>query len=334
MKTTLTRVCPFLFFIAVPWLLMTCDEKKKGEPEGGGKPTKAVLKSSNFAKKALVLTPPPPHFLGETVTLSNITGMADSVLVLTSEDYCGFSVWSANSQRGPVATEGRAYESFNLGDPTNWTSTGTGLRDGCKGGQTQSVEAYFAFIDFHLALGTEKKVIRVFTGDHEKAKAGDVLIKTENGFSWVNAEGTQLFPDTDARPDSAHQLSYLKGKIPFNDGGTKTILSKLPMTLASGSSPEMNPDIEKVVIDTDFTNAGIKISDSSSDARMASTFDAKFLDTNAFTPALKAKVTALKKSEIGTAADPEPTKAGNIESAAPSPSPSPASKPAGLRENN
>ncbi len=61
---------------------------------------------------------PPP----DAVTLLDVTGLADSLLVLTTEGGCGFSAWSANGQSGPVAVEGRTGEAFDLAHPLSWTS--------------------------------------------------------------------------------------------------------------------------------------------------------------------------------------------------------------------
>ncbi len=245
-----------------------------------------------------------------TATLTNITGVADSLLVLTTEDYCGFSAWSAKSQRGGVALSGREYEPFNLATPEDWTSTGTGIRSGCAGGTIIGLEAYFAYMDLAITVSSVAYDVRVAMGTSGVYQAGDVLVKVSGVFNWIDSASTTLTPVTGTRPSSPYQYAAVKDFVPFLDGGNndgkQTVLDKLSMTVSDATKLiRLDSTISKVVVNVDFSTAVLTVTDTTSAATVAKTLSVQFLDDYS---QLLATVTGLTKAEKGTSKDPVPAK--------------------------
>lgn len=283
-------------------------------PGGASVPQVSAVLMGSFTRggKRHVRNDLPPN----AVSLANVTGEADSLLVLTPENGCGFGAWSANSQSGRVGARGRTSEAFDLAHPRSWVSKGTGLRPGCQGGVAQSAEAYFNFLDFSLDTdhdGVVDATVRIFTSESHDAHFGDVQLRDQDGvFKWLDAAGDALSTTRPASP-----LQYAIGDshgpltVPWfdNNGTVEMVMTKLPLTLAPGSTNRtLDPATRKVVFDLDLSQASLTASDKTSPARVAHTLSVPFLtDVQTHSGAgLLLSLTPLTAEEMNGPADPAP----------------------------
>lgn len=306
-----------VLFVVLAATLAGCFGSDPGGPSSGTATT-AVLKGTGFTgRRALAqlrrLSDPVAftrELLGPgsraAIDLNNITGMADSLLILTTEDGCGFTAWSANSVRGEVAIAGRELETFNLGNPADWTSTGSGIRDICNGGTIIGIEAYFGYMDFDLTFSGTDYMVRIAMGSVDPYEPGDVLVYSGGTFNWIDDSGSTLTPLASGRPASPYRYDSIESFTPFYDGGSsnQTVLEKLELnTDAPSEAITLDQTISKVVVTVDFTSASITASDTSNATSIAKTLSIPFLnDYSTFA----ATVTALTADQIGGDDDPEP----------------------------
>jgi hypothetical protein len=256
------------------------------------------------------------HVRSDPVVLLNLTGDADSLLLLTQENGCGFSAWSANGQSGPIGVEGRTSEAFDLAHPRTWTSRGTGLRTGCSGGQLASAEAYFAFVDLHLAVnstGVEDTVVRVYTSESGGAKFGDLKVKDADGsFKWVDTSAGDALVATRPAAPATYVMNGPTGPltVPYfdNNGSRKMVMTKLPLALATASvGQDVSPLTRKVVFDVDLSPTLVTVGDKSSPGKVARTLSVPFLtDIQAHGAQVQVTVTPLTVDEVNGPLDPAP----------------------------
>jgi hypothetical protein len=246
------------------------------------------------------------------LTLGNVTGLADSLSVNhDGQDYCGFIAWSADSQDGPIAVEGRTLESFDLGNPKDWRSQGTGLREGCQGGHIFGAEAYFAYIDLHLSLVGGSEVVRLVLGETGNYKVGDVLVGSPSGaFQWIDATSSALIPENSGRPASPYRYPALAAlQVPYVDNGRTVVMTKVPMRVDTDTQGRtVSQTTAKVVFEVDFDSIELTATDTSSPAALGKTLSVPFLDAIRGDPAkhLLVKITPLEPEAVGTDADPAP----------------------------
>jgi len=281
---------------------------------GAGMTTTAVLRGTGLAR-ANFFTPanlldrawlPRPQFGRVAATLNNVTGKADSLAVLTTENNCAFVAWAAESQRGPIATANRSIEAFDLGDPVSWTSTGSGIRDICSGGTITGIEAYFGYMDLDITVSSTNYIVRIAMGKVGNYEAGDVLVKVSDVFNWIDSGSTALTPETSTRPATPYQYAAISDFEPFVDGGqsVETVLDKVAMSVDDATKAiTLDNKTSKVVVTVDFTTASLTVTDPTSAATVAKTLAVQFLDDYS---QFSATVTALKDEEKGTSADPVP----------------------------
>ena len=174
-----------------------------------------------------------------------------------------------------------------------------------------SGEAYFSYVDLHLEYnaGADDIVVRVAMGQTDVYEAGDVLVNTGAGFNWVSNVGSTLTPVTSTRPGDAEQYADLASFTPFYDGGSSdlTVLDKLALdTDLASEALSVSQDTKKLVVDVDFSAAGVTASDTSSAATIAQTIDIPFFASGSLS-SVTATVTPLSTEQVGGGDDPAPT---------------------------
>jgi hypothetical protein len=250
-----------------------CDDPK--DEDSSGKQVSAKLISSNLSTALR---------LQSQVTLTNVTGLADSVgLNFSASDTgntCGFNVWAADSQTSKSGLEGRTYESFDLGDPVSWESLGAGLQGECDSATVSQVESYFMYIDLHLTVGSFAKVIRLYLGQQAPFEAGDLALVDGSDLYWYDQTAGNLVLSTAGRPTNPRTFTLSKEVPWFDNNGTEKIIMHEFRIAVDRNDYQVTKETGHVTIDIDFTNSGISVSDTSSDGSLLSTITLPFLDTS------------------------------------------------------
>lgn len=271
-------------------IFSACDDPGD-DNKNSGKATTAKLISSKLGGSGLKLN--------ESVTLNNVTGLADSLGLNFTEDLpCGFHLWGANGQTSKSGLEGRSYEEFNLGDPLTWSSTGEGLQGDCESATVAQVESYFLYIDLHLSVGSEEKVIRVYLGDLDPFKAGDVALVDGSTLYWLDNDAMELVASTSTRPNEPKQITLPK-EIPWYDNnGTEKIIMQEFRISVSGTH-QVTKDTGHVTVDLDFSRAGISVGSASSDIELMNTMRIPLFSSSNTTP-ITAELEILEESRDDT----------------------------------
>ncbi|MEZ4743045.1 MAG: hypothetical protein R3B45_11445 [Bdellovibrionota bacterium] len=259
-------------FLVCP--LNACNSDKKEELSS--KQVSAVLKSSTLNSIALKLT--------ESATLTNVTGLADSIGLNFSQsdsgNTCGFNVWSADSQTTRSGLEGRTYEQFDLGDPVSWTSLGAGLQGECESAIVSQVESYFMYIDLHIAVNGKNKIIRVYMGQQAPFEAGDIVLKNGAILSWYDTDQDILVVSSEKRPTNPATVDLGK-EIPWydNNGSEKIIMMEFRID-TDKNDYSVTKNTGHIIVDVDFANSGIQVTDTSDDKSILKTLSLPFLDAS------------------------------------------------------
>jgi len=321
--------------LAPMFFLSACGEKGSGGSSLW--PVVARLQSSDLAAEKLLRSFSKYTLKLETLhrpltnyTLTNIDGMADSMIVYTAEDGCAFNLWRAGNVGGAVGVFGRVPEYFDLTDPESWDPTDGGIREGCEGAAAGDAGMLFQYMDFHINAGAAgEKVIRLvmsntksdFTGTETVSEyyfhRGDLLIKNKDAldstFVWASTDGTS-YPVSSARPTEGAGLTIVQDNEVANDpiptGNDEPFWYEwaVDMYQADGSTEyvgTMNREITKGVLDFDTSRIIITASpDESSNAEILAGMSINALQDR-HGGYLRAKPTFLKEAQIGTSEDPD-----------------------------
>ena len=268
-------------------ILASCDDP--GEDKNSGKGTTAKLISSKLGGTGLKLN--------ASVTLNNVTGLADSLGFNFTEDLpCGFHLWGANGQTSKSGLEGRSYEEFNLGEPLTWSSKGEGLQGDCESATVAQVESYFMYIDLKLTVEGEPKVVRVYLGDLDPFKAGDLALVDGTNLFWFDRSAEQLVASSSSRPSNPKRIALPK-EIPWydNNGTEKIIMQEFRINVVG--THQVTKTTGHVTVDLDFSGAGISVSNASSDIELMDTISIPLFNSNNDTP-ITAELQVLEESLI------------------------------------
>lgn len=217
---------------------------------------------------------------GAAVTVTNISGMVDSVFFPASASVaCGFS-WQANRQTGSIGVAGRTYQGFDLAGAKEWEAVDSG--EACASGQSDSIGILASYLDLDLTVDGESKVVRIAMGDSGVYKQGDLLIQQGTDFYWATSDGASLVIETETRPDAPAQLLEVAQAGRFvNKQGQTTVLALIKVGIVDSygqwSMIDLAKKISKISIDFDLSEPGIEIVDPSSDVLILASFSARFL---------------------------------------------------------
>jgi hypothetical protein len=251
--------------------VFACEGHKKDDGHSG-KSVSAVLKSSKLLLHGGMR-------LAETVALTNVTGLADSIGLNFTEDLsCGFNVWAADSQTTRSGKEGRTYEEFDLGDPVSWTSLGAGLQGECESAEVAQIESYFVYMDLHLSVSGENKIVRVYMGQSLPFEASDIVLKQGESLSWFDETSEQLVPSSSPRPQSPATFELAKEVPWFDNNGTEKIILMEFRINTDKAGYTVTANSGHVEVDVDFTNSGISVGDGSTDEALLKTIELPFLN--------------------------------------------------------
>lgn len=253
-----------------------------GDPDDDGEQSSSVsamLKSTKLSSTGLRLS--------TGVTLTNVTGLADSVgLALSANNVCGFNVWGANGQTSRAGTEGRSYEQYDLKTPVSWTSKGAGMQGECDSGQVMQIESYFVYMDLHMTVNSSSKKIRIYMGEESPAKAGDLMIEVSGVWNWLDTASGELVPVSSTRPNTPKRFTLPK-EIPwFDNNGTEKIIMMEYRINPDKNDYTVTKNTSRIDIDIDFSAANISVSDTSSDAKVLETVSLPFLTSSLLTASL------------------------------------------------
>lgn len=278
-------------FILLLLGMTACD--RSDDKKEQGKPTSARLRSSKLNAAGLMIN--------QSVVLTNVTGMADSVGLNFSQtsgsSACGFNVWSANSQTGRSGMEGRSYEEYNLASPVTWKSQGAGLQGDCESATVAQIESYFTYMDLHMTVNGSAKIVRAYMSQQLPFEAGDLVIKNGSDLSWYDSEAEVLIPSTSERPAKPARFNLTK-EVPWydNNGTQKIIMMEFRINADQGYIVDKNTGF--VEIDVDFSKAGISAADTSSDAGLLSTISLPFLEPGGGSGLLSASLTVSENAPV------------------------------------
>jgi len=241
--------------------LLGCNKSE----ETSGSKFQVILKSSDIKQQRI------GNFDRANIVLKNITGQIDSVVFPINEfQNCGYVVYQANGQTGLIGAPGRTYEAFDLSSPPTWYYNKGDLK--CSGGTSSRFNILAAYLDILFTIDGTEKTIRVALGNYNKYKLGDVLIKSGESFNWVDPPGTTLTSDSNERPSNVAQISGIaSSSIPE---GKILASMNIGVVDSNGATAKiaLSESTIKVIIDVKLKPHGISISDSSTNAKIASTF--------------------------------------------------------------
>ncbi len=283
----MAKITTHSFIFLFVFLLLGCQKSNPSSSSSGSKVT-TVVKSSQLTSTSIMTNS------RATVALTDITGLADSVVMpLYDQTQCGYVIFSANEQSGKIGIAGRTYESLDLGTPPTWTHAKDDLN--CDGGNARVVQLLTAYLDIHMTVDGTAKIIRVATGNYSPYTKGDVLIKSNDVWNWVNADTTSLVAETGTRPTNPVKIAAVASAPMYTSGDeVNGVLSFFNIGIVDSSGTattvQLSKSVTKVTVDFDLSSPGITVGNTTSDAQIASTF-AMAAFTNISDNPFKAKVT-------------------------------------------
>lgn len=279
----------FLFILCVFYALTSCDHPK----DDGGSSSKQVsakLISSKLSSNNLNLA--------SDAVLTNVTGLADSIGLSFSSsntgNVCGFNIWAADSQTSRSGKEGRSYEEFDLGDPISWTSMGAGMQGECDTATVSQIETYFVYIDLHITVSGERKVVRAYMGQQAPFEAGDLALIDGSMQYWYDKDSELMIASTQARPSNPATFDLSKEVPWYDNNGTEKIILLEFRIEPDKRDYQVSSSTGHVIVDIDFTNSGLSISDTSSDGAILDSIELPFLNTASYSSLLTASITSFE----------------------------------------
>ena len=153
---------------------------------------------------------PAPATVGENgleVTPDNVTGKALSLLFATDDQDDEGIVVFGNGRPDIAPADSELYD-FDFADSLAITATAT-LKPGFVGGQSSQMVLLFGYLDMHLTVNGQERVVRIAMVDTGEMQRGDKLLLDEASgtYQWYDAD-TEAF--TDERPDSPAAIAAIR----------------------------------------------------------------------------------------------------------------------------